>query len=72
MLENPVLSLSNQKEIERMGDSCEKMLDILSELRQKISASMLSSKLRQYEMSLDTIQEEIASFMTKLFGCLAN
>ena len=56
-----------------MGDSCEKMLDILSELRQKSApASMLSSKLRQYEMSLDTIQEEIASFMTKLFTSACN
>jgi len=69
MLDNPVLAIEqSKKELERMGDSCEKMLDILAELRQKSApASMLSSKLRKYEMSLDTIQEEIASFMTKLF-----
>ncbi len=69
MLENPVLAIEqSKKEIERMGESCENMLDILSELRQKSApASMLSSKLRQYEMSLNTIQEEITSLMTKLF-----
>ncbi len=69
MLENPILAIEqSKKELERMGDSCEKMLDILSELRQTSAPfSTLSSKLRKYEKSLDTIQEEISSFMTKLF-----
>ncbi|HBU38746.1 MAG TPA: sodium:phosphate symporter [Planctomycetaceae bacterium] len=70
MLDNPVLAIEqSKKELERMGDSCEKMLDILSELRQKNSPdSWLSSQLREYEISLDTIQEEITTFMTKLFA----
>ena len=69
MLDNPVLAIEqSKKELERMGDSCEKMLDVLSELRQKnTSDSRLSSQLREYEISLDTIQEEITTFMTKLF-----
>ena len=43
------------------------MLDVLSQLRQtKTPDSRLSSQLREYEISLDTIQEEITTFMTKL------
>ncbi len=70
MLDNPVLAIEqSKKELERMGESCEKMLDVLSELRQKnIPDSRLSSQLRDYEISLDTIQEEITTFMTKLFA----
>ncbi len=70
MLDNPVLAIEqSKKELERMGDSCEKMLDVLSELRQKNTPdSWLSSQLREYEISLDTIQEEITTFMTKLFA----
>ena len=68
MLDNPGLAIEqSKKELERMGDSCEKMLDLLSQLRQKNTPdSRLSSKLREYEISLDTIQEEITTFMTKL------
>ena len=70
MLDNPGLAIEqSKKELERMGDSCEKMLDLLSQLRQKNSPdSRLSSKLREYEISLDTIQEEITTFMTKLLA----
>ena len=70
MLDNPVLAIEqSKKELERMGESCEKMLDVLSELRQKnIPDSQLSRQLRDYEISLDTIQEEITTFMTKLFA----
>ena len=70
MLDNPVLAIEqSKKELERMGESCEKMLDVLSELRKKnIPDSRLSSQLRDYEISLDTIQEEITTFMTKLFA----
>ena len=68
MLDNPGLAIEqSKKELERMGDSCEKMLDVLSQLRQtKTPDSRLSSQLREYEISLDTIQEEITTFMTKL------
>ena len=70
MLDNPVLAIEqSKKELERMGNSCEKMLDILSELRQKNTPdSRLRSQLREHEKSLDTIQEEITTFMTKLFA----
>jgi len=68
MLDNPGLAIEQSKrELERMGDSCEKMLDVLSQLRQTNTPdSRLSSQLREYEISLDTIQEEITTFMTKL------
>ena len=68
MLDNPGLAIEqSKKELERMGDSCEKMLDVLSQLRQTNTPdSRLSSQLREYEISLDTIQEEITTFMTKL------
>ena len=68
MLDNPGLAIEqSKKELERMGDSCEKMLNILSQLRQTNTPdSRLSSQLREYEISLDIIQEEITTFMTNL------
>ena len=69
MLDNPVLALEQSlKEIERMGDSCTKMLRILTDLRgKKKSDTQLRNQLRDYEISLDAIQEELTAFMTNLF-----
>ncbi|MGB0595459.1 MAG: Na/Pi cotransporter family protein [Rubripirellula sp.] len=70
ILETPVLAIEqSRKEIEKMGDGCEKMLDWLNELLQQDEPDhSLADRLRRREQVLDSMQDEIAEFVTKLLS----
>ncbi len=70
MLETPLLAIEqSQKEIERMGDSCSKMLGWLDQLREQDEPdTTLAHRLKHREQVLDSIQDEISEFVTKLLS----
>ena len=70
MLETPLLAIAqSQKEIEKMGDGCAKMLSWLAELRgDKNPDTKLADRLKTREEILDHMQDEIAEFVTKLLS----
>jgi phosphate:Na+ symporter len=70
MLDTPTLAIEqSHKELERMGDGCEKMLRWLSELRgQEDPDAQLANRLQRRETHLDSIQDEISVFITKLLS----
>ena len=70
MLETPLLAIEqSQKEVERMGDGCMKMLNWLSELRnQDQPDTKVADRLKQREEVLDHMQDEIAGFVTGLLS----
>ncbi|MGC6441133.1 MAG: Na/Pi cotransporter family protein [Rubripirellula sp.] len=70
MLETPLLAIEqSQKEIERMGDGCLKMLSWLGELREQSAPdTSLADRLKKREEVLDHMQDEIAEFVTKLLS----
>ena len=70
MLETPLLAIEqSQKEIEKMGDGCSKMLSWLAELRgDKNPDTKLADRLKTREEILDHMQDEIAEFVTKLLS----
>ncbi len=70
MLETPLLAIEqSQREIERMSDGCAKMLGWLSELRnQDERDTPLADRLNQREQVLDSIQDEVADFVTTLLS----
>ncbi|MGI9430072.1 MAG: Na/Pi cotransporter family protein, partial [Bythopirellula sp.] len=70
MLETPLLAIEqSQKEIERMGEGCSKMLGWLDELREQDEPDRaLSDRLKQREQVLDSIQDEISEFVTHLLS----
>lgn len=70
ILETPALAIEqSRKEIEKMGDGCEKMLDWLNELLQQDEPDhSLADRLRRREQVLDSMQDEIAEFVTKLLS----
>ncbi len=70
MLETPLLAIEqSQKEIEKMGDGCAKMLSWLAELRgDKNPDTKLADRLKTREEILDHMQDEIAEFVTKLLS----
>lgn len=70
ILETPVLAIEqSRKEIEKMGDGCEKMLDWLNELLQQDEPDhSLADRLRRREQVLDSMQNEIAEFVTRLLS----
>ena len=70
MLETPLLAIEqSQKEIERMGDGCLKMLSWLGELREQSTPdTALADRLKKREEVLDQMQDEIAEFVTKLLA----
>jgi len=70
MLENPVLAVEqSRKELERMGASCEQMLRLLPDLQnQRPATHQCADQLKSHEITLDSIQEEIAVFLTHLFS----
>jgi phosphate:Na+ symporter len=70
MLETPLLAIEqSQKEIEGMGDSCSKMLQWLDQLREQDEPDRaLADQLKQREHVLDSIQDEISDFVTKLLS----
>lgn len=70
MLETPMLGIEqSRKEILRMGDGCVKMLGWLAELREQDSPDQdLADRLRQREKVLDSIQDEVATYITILLA----
>ncbi|MDA0808831.1 MAG: Na/Pi cotransporter family protein, partial [Planctomycetota bacterium] len=70
ILETPLLAIEqSRKEIEKMGDGCSKMLDWSAELLQQHDPDKaLADRLRQREQVLDSVQDEIAEFVTHLLS----
>ena len=70
MLETPLLALEqSRKEIEKMGASCEKMLVWAEELRTQDEPNKpLADKLFHREQILDSMEDEIAVFVTDLLA----
>jgi len=70
MLDTPTLAIEqSHKELERMGDGCEKMLRWVVDLRnQEEPDATLAKRLSRRENVLDSIQDEINDFITKLLS----
>lgn len=70
MLETPLLAIEqSRKEIQRMGDGCEKMLGWLATLRDQDQPDKeLANRLQQREQVLDSIQDEISVYITNLLS----
>jgi phosphate:Na+ symporter len=70
MLETPLLAIEqSRKEIVRMSDGCSKMLGWLAELRDQDEPDRSTAdRLKQREQVLDSIQDEIAVFVTRLLS----
>ncbi|WP_442481401.1 Na/Pi cotransporter family protein [Aeoliella sp. SH292] len=70
MLDTPALAIEqSQHELERMGSGCEKMLTWLVELRDQDDPDKeLANRLKRREQVLDSIQDEIAVFITNLLS----
>ncbi|MDA0834179.1 MAG: Na/Pi cotransporter family protein [Planctomycetota bacterium] len=70
MLETPTLAIEqSRKEVEKMGEGCAKMLDWLAELqKQDEQDKALADRLIHREQVLDTVQDEIAVFITNLLS----
>ncbi len=70
MLDTPLLAIEqSRKEIERMGAGCLKMLGWQAELREQDEPDkVLADRLQRREQVLDTIQDEIAVYITNLLS----
>lgn len=70
ILETPLLAIEqSRKEIEKMGDGCSKMMSWVAELVQQDDPDKaLADRLRQREQVLDSVQDEIAEFVTHLLS----
>lgn len=70
MLDTPAMAIEqSQAELERMGNGCEKMLQWLVELRdQDDPDKQLANRLKRREQVLDSIQDEVAVFITNLLS----
>ncbi len=70
ILETPLLAIEqSRKEILKMGDGCLKMLDWLLELMNADEPDKaLADRLRQRERVLDSVQDEVAEFITGLLA----
>lgn len=70
ILETPLLAIEqSHKEIEKMGVGCSKMLDWLAELRdQEDPDRLLADRLKHREKVLDSMQDEVAEFITNLLS----
>jgi phosphate:Na+ symporter len=70
ILETPALAIEQSRnEIEKMADGCSKMLDWLAELRdQDKPDKKLADRLKHREQVLDTVQDEVAHFVTNLLA----
>ena len=70
LLETPTIAIEqSRREIERMGIGCAKMLDWLGELRnQDEPDKSLADRLKQREQILDSMQDEMADFVTHLLS----
>jgi phosphate:Na+ symporter len=70
ILETPLLAIEqSRKEILKMGDGCQKMLDWVLELMDADEPDKkLADRLKQRERVLDSVQDEIAEFVTNLLS----
>ncbi len=70
ILETPLLAIEqSRKEIEKMSEGCSKMLGWSAELLQQDDPDKaLADRLRQREQVLDSVQDEIAEFVTHLLS----
>lgn len=70
MFDTPALAIEqSRKELEKMGDSCEKMLRWLLELREQDEPDKhLANRLKRREKILDKIQDEISVYITDLLS----
>ncbi|MDG2127441.1 MAG: Na/Pi cotransporter family protein [Fuerstiella sp.] len=70
ILETPLLAIEqSRKEIEKMSMGCSRMLEWLAELLQQDEPDKaLGDRLRQREQVLDSMQDEIAEFITNLLA----
>lgn len=70
LLDSPSLAIEqSRREIVRMSDSCLKMLGWQNELLQQDEPNKaLADRLRQRERVLDSIQDEVAVFVTQLLA----
>jgi len=70
ILETPALAIDQSaREIERMADGCAKMVDWLGQLiQQEQRDEEMSDRLKHRERVLDTIQDEVAEFITGLLS----
>ncbi|MEO2013485.1 MAG: Na/Pi cotransporter family protein [Fuerstiella sp.] len=70
ILETPLLAIEqSRKEIEKMSVGCSKMLEWLAELMQQDDPDKaLADRLRQREQVLDSMQDEVAVFITNLLA----
>ena len=70
ILETPLLAIEqSQKEIEKMGDGCAKMMDWLKTLyAQDDRDRSLAERLNHRERVLDSVQDEVAIFITSLLS----
>ena len=70
MVETPSLAIEqSRKEIVKMGDGCAKMLSWLGELSQQDEPDKkLADRLKQREQVLDSMQDEVAHFVTNLLS----
>ncbi|TWU44501.1 Na+/Pi-cotransporter [Rubripirellula tenax] len=70
ILDTPLLAIEqSRKEILKMGDGCLKMLDWLLELMNAEEPDKsLADRLKQREKVLDSVQDEVAEFVTGLLS----
>ncbi|MDA7980377.1 MAG: Na/Pi cotransporter family protein [Pirellulales bacterium] len=70
MLESPLMAIEqSRKELEKMDDGCQKMMDWFSTLLQQDERDQrLSERLQRREGVLDAMHDEIASFITDLLS----
>ena len=70
ILETPLLAIEqSRKEIVKMGDGCMKMMDwVLQLMNEDDPDKALGDRLKQREQVLDTVQDEVAEFITGLLS----
>jgi phosphate:Na+ symporter len=70
ILETPLLAIEqSQKEIEKMGDGCAKMMDWLKTLYAQADRDRsLAERLNHRERVLDSVHDELAVFITSLLS----
>jgi phosphate:Na+ symporter len=70
MLDTPLLALEqSHKELLKMGDGCRKMMDWLKALLEAAEPDKpLADRMKRREQVLDSIQDEVAQFVTALLS----
>ena len=70
MLESPLMAIEqSRKELEKMADGCQKMMEwFITLLQQDDRSQHLSERLQRRETVLDSMHDEIAEFITDLLS----